>query len=290
MKYIGDGDTEAFSKVVESKPYGEVEIEKLECVGHVQKRLGTRLRNIRKDMKGQVLTDGKKIAGRGRLTDKCINTLQNYYGMAIRQNKDDLYGMKKAVGAVLFHCSDIADDNIRHKFCPRIVNGWCKWQHDKLTGESTYKKKLNLPLVIKTVIEPIFRDLSDEKLLSKCLHGQTQNANEAYNAIIWNRCPKTVFVNRTVLELSVFSATISFNDGFKGLSTVFSKLGFVDPGHYYVVGSIQKDNKRIRQCKRQSSDESKKRRKQLWAIKKGYLDRDREIEGGVSYAAGNATF
>ena len=67
-------------------------------------------------MKGQVLTDGKKIAGRGRLTDKCINTLQNYYGMAIRQNKDDLYGMKKAVGAILFHCSDIADDNIRHKF------------------------------------------------------------------------------------------------------------------------------------------------------------------------------
>ncbi len=143
--------------------------------------------------------------------------------------------MKKAVGAVLFHCSDIADDNIRHKFCPRIVNGWCKWQHDKLTGESTYKKKLNLPLVIKTVIEPIFRDLSDEKLLSKCLHGQTQNANEAYNPIIWNRCPKTVFVNRTVLELSVFSATISFNDGFKGLRTVFSKLGFVDPGHYYLL-------------------------------------------------------
>ena len=92
--------------------------------------------------------------------------------------------MKKGVDAVLFHCSDIADDNIWHKCFPRIVNGWCKWQHDKLTGESTYKKKLNLPLVIKTVIEPIFRDLSDEKLLSKCLHGQTQNANEAYNAII----------------------------------------------------------------------------------------------------------
>lgn len=35
--------------------------------------------------------------GAGRLTDKAINTLQNYYGMAIRNNVGDLYGMKKSV-------------------------------------------------------------------------------------------------------------------------------------------------------------------------------------------------
>jgi hypothetical protein len=46
--YIGDGDTKAYSKVREARPYGETLIpEKLECLGHVQKRLGTRLRNLR---------------------------------------------------------------------------------------------------------------------------------------------------------------------------------------------------------------------------------------------------
>ena len=42
--YIGDGGTESFKKVVDSKPYGDaLKPVKLECVGHVQKRLGSRL-------------------------------------------------------------------------------------------------------------------------------------------------------------------------------------------------------------------------------------------------------
>ena len=84
LEYIGDGDTEAFNKVQQCKPYGkDVPIKKLECVGHIQKRLGTRLRKLRKDYKGKRLNDGKILSGKGRLTDVAINTLQNYFGMAI---------------------------------------------------------------------------------------------------------------------------------------------------------------------------------------------------------------
>jgi hypothetical protein len=36
-KYLGDGDSKGFMKVVEARPYGETEVEKLECIGHVQK-------------------------------------------------------------------------------------------------------------------------------------------------------------------------------------------------------------------------------------------------------------
>ena len=92
--YIGDGDTSSFNEVKSSKPYGEeITIEKLECVGHVQKRLGTRCRSLLQSMKRKILSDGKKLNGAGRLTDNVINKLQNYYGMAIRQNKL-LYPMK----------------------------------------------------------------------------------------------------------------------------------------------------------------------------------------------------
>ena len=60
-------------------------------------------------MKGKILSDGKKISGRGRLTDKVINTMQNYYGMAIHQNTNDLFAVRKSVIAMLMHSTNFDD-------------------------------------------------------------------------------------------------------------------------------------------------------------------------------------
>ncbi|KAJ4444660.1 hypothetical protein ANN_06457 [Periplaneta americana] len=63
VKYLGDGDSSAFKSVFESEPYGsDCPIEKLECVGHVQKRMGSRLLKLTKDMKGKKLEDVVQIA------------------------------------------------------------------------------------------------------------------------------------------------------------------------------------------------------------------------------------
>lgn len=35
--FIGDGDSKAFQRVLRDKPYGEILIQKEECVGHIQK-------------------------------------------------------------------------------------------------------------------------------------------------------------------------------------------------------------------------------------------------------------
>lgn len=52
--YIGDGDSKTYSGLVNSKPYGDdFSIVKKECVGHVQKRMGTRLREIVKKNSGR---------------------------------------------------------------------------------------------------------------------------------------------------------------------------------------------------------------------------------------------
>ena len=44
-KYIEDGDTASFKEVINAKPYNHFGIIpiKLECLGHVQKRLGMHL-------------------------------------------------------------------------------------------------------------------------------------------------------------------------------------------------------------------------------------------------------
>ena len=126
-KYLGDGDTASFTKVVESQPYGdELKPVKLECVGDYQKRTGNRLRQKRKETKGVKISDGKGITQRGRLTDIVINTLQNYVGMEIRQN--DITEMRNSIIATLYHCTTFQYEEPRHLFCSNVKNSLCKWQ------------------------------------------------------------------------------------------------------------------------------------------------------------------
>ncbi|CAN7975153.1 unnamed protein product [Ixodes persulcatus] len=85
--YVGDGDSKAYISVRDSQPFGKVR-EKHECVGHVRKRKGTRLRNIKKNEKREKLADGLPLSGEGRLTEKDRYSIQVYCGETIRGNTD----------------------------------------------------------------------------------------------------------------------------------------------------------------------------------------------------------
>ena len=107
---MGDGDASSLKEVVKSNPYSEFDIVpgRVECVGHVQNRLGTRLLKIVMEYKGAATP----LSGKGKLTEKIINSSQNFYVIAIRQNIGNLSEMKKAVGAILWHCTDMKDIEI----------------------------------------------------------------------------------------------------------------------------------------------------------------------------------
>lgn len=272
VKYLGDGDSSSFKKVVDSAPYAGETIEKLECVGHIQKRVGARLRRLKQERKGLKLEDGKGLAGMGRLTDKKIDSLQNYYGFAIRQNVGDLQGMVAAVESVLPHISS-TDEKPRHEICP---SQWCRYKQDP----STYKHKHGLPDAVVKVVEPIFKDLADESLLRKCLHGKTQNNNECLNKLIWDRCSKEFFVERAIVEDAVFSAVAYYNDGASSVMKIHLNLG-INPKWYTSLMCSLKDKVRIEQSAAKSSDRVKKRRKALRAIKKGFIDQQKQVEGEV---------
>ena len=57
-EFLGDGDSKSHKLIVEQAVYGEVEVTKLECVGHIQKRLGSRLRSLKKRLGQTRLEDG----------------------------------------------------------------------------------------------------------------------------------------------------------------------------------------------------------------------------------------
>jgi hypothetical protein len=117
-EYFGDGDSKSHGVVQEVYNIGNdgVSVLKKECVGHVQKRVGTALRKFRKENKGM----GEK----GKLTDTVIDKLQNYYGIAVRSNPGDLAAMKKSILASLFHCAS-SEKNNWHNHCPPCESSWC---------------------------------------------------------------------------------------------------------------------------------------------------------------------
>ena len=113
----GDGDSKGFSRVENTYMGSELKVGKKECVGHVQKHVGTALRRLKKGKKG--------MGGKGKLTDRMIDRLQNYYGIAIRSNVGNLSEMKKTTYASLMHRASSKDCNL-HLYCPERADSWCR--------------------------------------------------------------------------------------------------------------------------------------------------------------------
>ena len=49
--YIGNGDSKTYTGIVKAIPYPGCEVCKKECIGHVQKRMGRKLHECKKDIK-----------------------------------------------------------------------------------------------------------------------------------------------------------------------------------------------------------------------------------------------
>ncbi len=102
-----------------------------------------------------------------------------------------------------------------------------------------------MPAIIQKLIEPICRDLSSDDLLKKCLHGQTQNSNEAFNGVLWTKCLEEVYVGQDTLEMATHSALINYNEGFAKIGLVLESLK-LPVSKYFHVGAKLKDSQRIK--------------------------------------------
>lgn len=282
MGYIGDGDTKSYTKVKEAEPYGPHElITKIECVGHVQKRFGSRLRQLKASYKGKKLSDGKVLSGKSRLTDTVINEMQSYYGNAIRGNSSSIEDMRTAVWAIWYHKSS-TDEHPKHQFCPPGRNSWCKYRRAEATGIlDFYKHPKSLPMPVMEAIKPVFEALTSTELLKRCIGGKTQNANESLHSVIWRFCPKIVFVSKRILQIGAALATIIFNIGIAGLLDVLKALGST-PGRHAVAFAKMRNRKRVLQAQRQAEAATKEARTERRRVRIERMEEDQE----TTYSAG----
>lgn len=281
--FIGDGDSKSYSAVKKAMPYGDVEVVKEECVGHVQKRVGSRLRTLKRTMKGSKLSDGKPLSGQGRLTDTVIDDLQTYYGIAVRNHENDLQGMAKAIWASLFHRAS-TDEQPEHRFCPTGVSSWCGWQRQKAGADEVYRHHNSLPPAVVDTLKPIYRDLTTPNLLGRCLRGATQNQNESLNGLIWSFCPKDGFCGAAVVELAAHLAVACFNNGAVSMMAVLREVG-CEVGEFTAAQLRREDDERVKKAARKAQEKEKKRRKVRRRRKKGLEEQRLDLEG-TTYAPG----
>ena len=100
--FLGDGDSEAYTAVVNQDVYDGVHVEREECINHAHKRMGTALINLAKH---------EKLGGRGagRLTKDKALYFQRMYRLAIQRNVGNVDDMRSAIWATLFHCMSTDD-------------------------------------------------------------------------------------------------------------------------------------------------------------------------------------
>ncbi|GFW33769.1 uncharacterized protein TNCV_4052181 [Trichonephila clavipes] len=103
--------------------------------GHIQKRVGSRLRKLKLKQKG--------LGGRGKLTDSFIDKLQNYYGIAIRSNVNNIEKMQSAVIAAF----SLLFQQKPTDAWPMSIgpDTWCKFQRATFEGKMHIDTGKGLP-------------------------------------------------------------------------------------------------------------------------------------------------
>ncbi|GFU68285.1 uncharacterized protein TNCV_834121 [Trichonephila clavipes] len=259
--YIGDGDTKTFNALSENKPYGDdYLIQKIECVGHVQKRMGSRLMKLKLVYSKKELSDGKTIGGTGRLTDSLIDKLAHYYGNAIRCNSTSVKEMRKAIWAVWGHsCS--TDDEPMHWFCPTNPNTWCKYNAAINNNLQNYKHK---PSIAKAV-----RDGGETKIMI----GNWVASIESLR--------NTGLGRLQIAEIAANLETSVFNDGNQIIITILEKFG-LKINRNVCVPLAERDNRRIFTSKQRLLESSFEARRAKKIKKSKEIELFQEQEG-MSY-------
>ena len=94
-------------------------------------------------------------------------------------------------------------------------------------------------------VKPIYERLGHTDLLSQCLKGATQNANESLPAMVWAKCPKTDFVGTDRVLFATCCAVGECNSGAQVTAEhLYGAMGLAT-GQQLISSAAKADRKRL---------------------------------------------
>jgi hypothetical protein len=190
--------------------------------------------------------------------------------------------MKKAIWATYYHRIS-TDTNPQHHLCPDGPDTWCKYKKDP----TSYKHHDAIPSTIADVIKPCYDELTNDALLSKCLHGGTSNANESFNNLLWRLAPKSEFSGLPTLELATYLSVLHYNDGAGAVLRTLSAAGVGrEVGEHAVAAVKKRDEARVRDMEYQQQQLRVKKRRYILKKMRKKKQHAAVAREGVTYGAG----
>nr|XP_053630951.1 uncharacterized protein LOC128687513 [Cherax quadricarinatus] len=236
---VSDGDSATYKGIIElndgAGPYQGLQVTKEECINHYAKRLKNRLTSLVKlHYTEKQLRTGKKreeyhLKRKGMLTDFMIHKLAQYFQKNLRDSRGtDVETMRNGILANFFHCSS-TDDNPEHHLCPPGSASWCFYQKalaDNLPPPShtTMKVKFQLQPNDFNQVHEVYKDLTRDDMMERCIQGRTQNPNESLHQRIWSYCNKALYRNKWQVDFSVSHAIAEYNVGYESCLDI--QLGY----------------------------------------------------------------
>lgn len=141
-----------------------------------------------------------------------------------------------------------------------------------------------MPVPVMDCIKKTFKDLSDPKLLKRCLGGRTQNPNESFNSLVWKMCPKTSGSSKLIAEIAANEAVVAFNEGRKGRLQVMKTLGF-SVGQNALEAASKVDELRIKEAEKAAEECSLEARRARYMLNNSKLEKIKAKEG-IVYESG----
>lgn len=221
-----------------------------------------------------------------KIDGKLIDELTIYYGLSIRRNAESVEKMRNDIYATLYHKIS-TDDNPQHERCPTGLTSWCSWQRAQSSGTiDDYTHNPAMHNDVFNAIKPIYDELSSDDLLSRCLGGFTQNANESFNSVVWSIAPKQISSGKDIIDIATNIAVVTFNDGLRSIMNIMDVLG-ITVGRQCYEFCLEVDSRRIQHAEHSMSDAAKTSRRAAKSAKKEAELNEIDIEGQL-YGAGIA--
>lgn len=229
-KLIADGDSNVYIKILESRPYDNLTVQKIECRNHLLRNYFNKLRDIAKDSKGGFLIENRKrLGGSLRRLHAAIEKSSAHWQKQEVSEEEKIKNLKQNLSNSPYHVFG-SHSKCQEYFCDKQNSNSPDYVPDMKADGIFYKIKEHL--------------CSIEDNVESILHGSNNNPVEHFNAKICKKIggKRINFCLRGSYQARCNSAVVSHNSK-SPMTAIHKSLTQRSPGKYTKQRESRIENK-----------------------------------------------